>query len=72
MRGEICAEPVEHFFTPQGTNPWSIFPTIETLVWDVRNAPWKRPIEGATARDLRGSDSAANIGTTPADLRKAQ
>jgi len=41
MRGEICAEPVEHFFTPSGSQPWAIFPTIETLVWDLRGAQWK-------------------------------
>ena len=41
MRGEICAEPIEHFFTEQGHSPWSIFPTIETLVWDLRGARWK-------------------------------
>jgi hypothetical protein len=41
MRGEICAEPVEHFFTPRGSQPWAVFPTIETLVWDLRDAQWK-------------------------------
>lgn len=41
MRGEICSEPVEHFFTPSGSSPWAIFPTIETLVWDLHDARWK-------------------------------
>lgn len=41
MRGEICSPPVERFVTPAGTNTWSIFPAIETLVWDVRDARWK-------------------------------
>jgi hypothetical protein len=41
MRGEICAEPVEHFFTPRGRNTWSIFPELETLVWDLREAQWR-------------------------------
>ena len=40
MSGEICAEPIKHFFTPAGTNPWSIFPELETLVWDLRDAQW--------------------------------
>ena len=41
MRGEICAEPIKHFFTPAGKNPWSIFPELETLVWDLRDAQWR-------------------------------
>ena len=36
MRGPICSEPVEHFVTAQGTNPWSIFPDLDTYVFDVR------------------------------------
>jgi hypothetical protein len=40
MRGEICAEPVEHFVTPKGANAWSRFPATETLVWDLRGAGW--------------------------------
>jgi len=43
MRGEICAEPIAHFFTQRGPNPWSRFPTLETLVWDLRGARWRRP-----------------------------
>jgi hypothetical protein len=27
--------------TPAGTNPWSVFPAIETLIWNVRDARWK-------------------------------
>ena len=41
MRGEICSEPIAHFFTPASSNPWSQFPTLETLVWDLRTARWK-------------------------------
>lgn len=41
MRGEICAEPVEHFSTPAGQNPWSTFPLLETLVFDLRGARWR-------------------------------
>jgi hypothetical protein len=41
MRGEICTEPVEHFFTPRGSQPWASFPTMETLVWDLHDAQWK-------------------------------
>ena len=41
MRGEICSPPIERFVTPAGTNPWSVFPAIETLIWNVRDARWK-------------------------------
>jgi hypothetical protein len=41
MRGEICSPPTERFVTPAGTHPWSVFPAIETLVWNVRDARWK-------------------------------
>jgi len=41
MRGEICSPPVERFVTPAGTKPWSMFPEIETLVWNVRDAHWR-------------------------------
>jgi hypothetical protein len=48
MRGEICSEPVEHFFTEAGTNPWSVFPRVETLVWDLRRVQWRGSnVEGA-------------------------
>jgi hypothetical protein len=43
MSGAICSEPVEHFFTEPGSNPWSIFPRIETFVWDVKRARWDDP-----------------------------
>jgi hypothetical protein len=43
MRGEICSEPVERFFTPAGGHPWSQFPQIETLVFDVKHAAWRQP-----------------------------
>jgi hypothetical protein len=43
MRGEICEEPVVHFVTPQGSNPWSDFPDMETLVWDLHDARWREP-----------------------------
>jgi len=42
MSGEICSEPVEHFFTEAGTHPWSSFPRVETFVWDLRSAQWHR------------------------------
>jgi hypothetical protein len=45
MSGEICAEPILHFFTPHGPNPWSNFPTMETLVWDLRGARWRTPTD---------------------------
>lgn len=51
MRGEICTEPVEHFFTPKGTNRWSRFPPLETLVWDLRSARWRRPEQGEDPQD---------------------
>jgi hypothetical protein len=40
MRGRICSEPVERFVTRAGTNPWSIFPNVETLIWDMKQAQW--------------------------------
>jgi hypothetical protein len=46
MRGEICTEPIEHFFTANGSSPWAIFPTIETLVWDLHGARWKSSLGG--------------------------
>jgi len=42
MRGAICSEPVAHFFTPRGANRWSRFPPLETLVWDLHAATWRR------------------------------
>jgi hypothetical protein len=50
MRGEICAEPIEHFHTRKAPNPWSRFPSLQTLVWELRDARWKIP-RGGTARD---------------------
>jgi hypothetical protein len=41
MHGEICSPPIEHFFTEAGHNPWSIFPRIETFVWDLHQAHWR-------------------------------
>jgi hypothetical protein len=41
MRGEICAEPIAHFLTVGGAHPWSVFPALETLVWDLRGARWR-------------------------------
>jgi hypothetical protein len=43
MRGEICVEPIEHFHTTRGVNAWSRFPTLETMVWDLRGARWRSP-----------------------------
>ncbi len=42
MRGEICSEPVEHFVTPAGGHPWSLFSKVETLVFDLHHAQWHR------------------------------
>jgi hypothetical protein len=41
MRGEICAAPIAHFFTRGGAHSWSVFPALETLVWDLRGARWR-------------------------------
>jgi hypothetical protein len=43
LRGEICAEPVERFYTSRGPDAWSRFSGLETLVWDLRGARWKQP-----------------------------
>jgi len=43
MRGEICSEPIEHFFTERGSRSWSTFPTTETFVWDLRQSLWRNP-----------------------------
>jgi hypothetical protein len=53
MRGEICAEPIEHFFTEPGTHSWSVFPRVETFVWDLRGARW-----GSGAPDTVRTDPA--------------
>ena len=47
MRGRICSEPVDRFVTPAGTHSWSIFPAVETLIWDVNQAQWA-PLMAAT------------------------
>ena len=49
MSGEICSEPVEHFFTEAGTHPWSSFPRVETFVWDLRSAQWHRRLPHSEA-----------------------
>ena len=41
MRGDICSEPIEHFFTQRGSRSWSNFPTTETFVWDLRQSHWR-------------------------------
>jgi hypothetical protein len=41
MSGDLCEEPVDHFFTRAPAHPWSIFTTLETYVFDVRNAHWR-------------------------------
>ena len=43
LSGEICAEPFVRFVTEKGTQPWSRFSTLETLVWDLRGVRWRRP-----------------------------
>ena len=51
LRGEICAEPMTRFVTPWGGHRWSRFTDLETLVWDLRGARWKRmgAVAGASA-----------------------
>jgi hypothetical protein len=41
MRGQICSAPMTRFVRKKGPNPWSRFPTVETLVWDLSRARWK-------------------------------
>jgi hypothetical protein len=41
MRGDICAEPIMSFETRSPERPWSIFGTLNTFVFDVRNAKWR-------------------------------
>jgi hypothetical protein len=41
MSGDLCAEPVEHFFIRAPARPWSVFSTLETFVFDVRKARWR-------------------------------
>lgn len=41
MRGEICAEPILSFATRSPQHPWSIFSSLDTFVFDVRNARWR-------------------------------
>ncbi|HEY6460242.1 MAG TPA: hypothetical protein VIY73_08820, partial [Polyangiaceae bacterium] len=41
MRGALCAEPVVHFKTVLPAHRWSEFSTLETYVFDVRNATWR-------------------------------
>ena len=53
MRGEICSPPTERFVTPAGTHTWSVFPAIETLIWNVRDARWKaRRMNNQTRRAI--------------------
>jgi hypothetical protein len=51
LRGVLCAEPIDHFATSRGPNPWSRFSALETFVWDVRGARWGRPQAAAAMRD---------------------
>jgi hypothetical protein len=41
MRGAICSPPITRFRTVGGANPWSIFPHMDTWVWDLRSATWR-------------------------------
>jgi hypothetical protein len=41
MRGWLCATPIVDFVTEHGPHPWSFFPTLQTLVFDVRAARWE-------------------------------
>jgi hypothetical protein len=37
MRGDICSEPVEHFLTRLPHHDWSVFSSLDTYVFDVRD-----------------------------------
>ena len=50
MSGDLCTEPVEHFFTRAPARTWSIFTTLETFVFDVRNARWRERMPPAEQR----------------------
>jgi len=41
MHGDICAEPIVSFETRSPERPWSMFSTLNTFVFDVRNAKWR-------------------------------
>jgi hypothetical protein len=41
MRGDICAEPIAHFATRLPRHPWSAFSSLDTYVFDVRDARWR-------------------------------
>jgi hypothetical protein len=46
MRGEICDEPIVSFATRLPQHPWSEFSSLDTYVFDVRNAKWRLPRGG--------------------------
>jgi hypothetical protein len=41
MRGYLCATPIVDFVTERGPHAWSLFPSLQTLVFDVRSARWE-------------------------------
>lgn len=41
MRGAVCSPPIARFRTVGGANPWSIFPQMDTWIWDLRSATWQ-------------------------------
>ncbi|OAF05134.1 hypothetical protein AYJ54_22030 [Bradyrhizobium centrolobii] len=50
MTGTICAEPIVSFKTESAGNSWSVFPSIETMVWELRSAKWlSHPLNGASS-----------------------
>jgi hypothetical protein len=53
MRGELCAEPIEHFQTRSPVHPWSIFSKLDTYVFDVRGARWRTSPETGVGQALR-------------------
>ena len=47
MSGWICGTPAEHFFTEPGGHSYSMFPRLETFVWDLRSSHWMNSPIGA-------------------------
>jgi hypothetical protein len=47
MSGWICGTPAQHFFTEAGGHSYSVFPRLETFVWDLRISRWTNSPIGA-------------------------
>jgi hypothetical protein len=54
MSGDLCEEPVDHFFTRAPAHPWSIFHHPRTYVFDVRNALARADARSRRATHRRG------------------